>query len=56
MIQSVDGPLVLTGYGALNKLLGKSVSRILEKYSYVLRYSPENYHGGSQKVSILKRT
>ncbi|CAL1131713.1 unnamed protein product [Cladocopium goreaui] len=25
VIQSVDGPLVLTGYGALNKLLGKSV-------------------------------
>ena len=29
VIQSVDGPLVLTGYGALNKLLGKSVSRII---------------------------
>ena len=55
VIQSVDGPLVLTGYGALNKLLGKNVSRILEKYSYVLRYSPENYHGGSQKGTILKR-
>ena len=27
VIQSVDGPLVLTGYGALNKLLGKNVSR-----------------------------
>lgn len=25
VIQSVDGPLVLTGYGALNKLLGKNV-------------------------------
>ena len=27
VIQSVDGPLVLTGYGALNKLLGKNATR-----------------------------
>ena len=32
VIQSVDGPLVLTGYGALNKLLGKSVSWQKDKY------------------------